>query len=84
MIFRASPPQACENRLERADGRLLIVFAEVQHELEALLLLALALLREVVIKAKHLVAANGLGKSLDLDRGLLLGATTSFTSEYVS
>ena len=70
VVFRVG-----ENRLERANGRLLIVFAEVQHELEALPLLAdkLALLRDVVIKAKHLVAANGLGESLDLDRGLLLG-----------
>jgi hypothetical protein len=66
----ASPPQAREDRLDRGDGFLLIALLQVEHELEAFLLLAdeLALPHEVVIKAEHLVAANGLGESLHLDR----------------
>jgi hypothetical protein len=33
---RASPPQTRENRFERADGLLLVVLFEVEHELAAL------------------------------------------------
>src|SRR4029078_10308755 len=36
----ALPPQAREDRLERGDGVLLIALLQVEHELEAFLLLA--------------------------------------------
>ena len=63
-----------ENRLKRRDRLGLVVLLQVEQDLEAVGLLANhgAFAGEVVIEAKHLVAADRLGEALDLDRRLFL------------